>query len=613
MWQEWYEGAKLVDEAATFGYWREEMKDEALELRTFVLNTVRKEGSFLDMAIAANKLISRTLNSLGNVHIYDHALVHSPKVIRDYVGEICLLAHTIATMDVSEYERDDIDLIFTNILRVRHRIGNTALFLSGGSSLGMCHMGVVKALWEQGVLPRIITGASAGSIVCSILCSSTDDEIPGLLSTFHESDLAVFDYAHNPTTFDERLNRVSEGLAWADIDHLRRLIHNFLGDITFSDAYNKTRRICNISVSSSHPHDHTRLLNYITAPNVTIASAVVASCAVPFFFQASGLTARDPETGEIREWNDINEDYIDGSVQSDLPLKPVSEMFNVTETIVSQVNPHVTLLGLKEDSERAKPTLLSSLFEAAQDEAYERVSSMTDADILHEDLNAVLTKLASVASQDYNGHVTIITRMAFKDTLKVMQNPDTEFMKAACRAGERSTWPKLQRIKDRGVIEYALDDCLYKLRTRFAFEEGENTQARRRMLFSASGRRPSSVRRRSSAGNVHLMSDMPGPLTAEKNEQPELRRTSQSQQFPVVGGISMIPARRPRARMMPPFQHPDTFRREARGGIDFSRPLSPAESDFSEPDFEEAGDAAVGEENDGIWLKVPSRRRYRGA
>ena len=47
-----------------------------------------------------------------------------------------------------------------------------------------------------------------------------------------------------------------------------------LGDITFQEAYNRTRKILNITVSSASLYELPRLLNYITAPNVLIWSAV---------------------------------------------------------------------------------------------------------------------------------------------------------------------------------------------------------------------------------------------------------------------------------------------------------------------------------------------------
>jgi len=41
--------------------------------------------------------------------------------------------------------------------------------LSGGAYLGYYHMGIVKALFKEMLLPRVISGASAGSIITAII------------------------------------------------------------------------------------------------------------------------------------------------------------------------------------------------------------------------------------------------------------------------------------------------------------------------------------------------------------------------------------------------------------------------------------------------------------
>ncbi len=38
-------------------------------------------------------------------------------------------------------------------------------------------MGFVKALFDQGILPRVLSGASAGSIISSMIGVRTDDEL----------------------------------------------------------------------------------------------------------------------------------------------------------------------------------------------------------------------------------------------------------------------------------------------------------------------------------------------------------------------------------------------------------------------------------------------------
>ena len=52
----------------------------------------------------------------------------------------------------------------------RQALGKTALCLSGGAAFGLYHVGVIKTLWLQDMLPTIVTGSSAGSLTGSILC-----------------------------------------------------------------------------------------------------------------------------------------------------------------------------------------------------------------------------------------------------------------------------------------------------------------------------------------------------------------------------------------------------------------------------------------------------------
>ena len=55
---------------------------------------------------------------------------------------------------------------------------------------------------------------------------------------------------------------------------LKAALRENIGDVTFQEAYNRTRRILNITVSTSGTFEMPRLLNYLTAPNVLVWSAV---------------------------------------------------------------------------------------------------------------------------------------------------------------------------------------------------------------------------------------------------------------------------------------------------------------------------------------------------
>ncbi|RHY54491.1 hypothetical protein DYB30_011984, partial [Aphanomyces astaci] len=59
----------------------------------------------------------------------------------------------------------------------RHAFGRSALMLSGGGGLGLYHTGIVKTLVEEGLLPTVLSGSSAGSIVAGCVGVRTDEEL----------------------------------------------------------------------------------------------------------------------------------------------------------------------------------------------------------------------------------------------------------------------------------------------------------------------------------------------------------------------------------------------------------------------------------------------------
>jgi TAG lipase / steryl ester hydrolase / phospholipase A2 / LPA acyltransferase len=75
------------------------------------------------------------------------------------------------------------------------------------------------------------------------------------------------------------------------VKRLRRL----LADITFLEAYERTNRFLNVTVTAADTNEPPRMLNYMTAPHVVIWSAVACSSAFPGLFPAQELLARDAD------------------------------------------------------------------------------------------------------------------------------------------------------------------------------------------------------------------------------------------------------------------------------------------------------------------------------
>jgi len=511
--REFLEGRKhllyiKVQEATSYNDW----KTSVTELDELEGNNVWKairDAACYDQALVASRLcqlddarlscdikrmlfivrtsLTRDLGGMGNVELYRHSHVGTKDLIERYIDSALETLKALLELSkrLPEAELSHRQML-EQVLSARQAFGRSALLLSGGATFGMNHNGVLKTLWENKLLPRIISGASAGSIVSAILCTRTDEEIPALLDEFCHGDLAVFEEEGNEDSVLRKLTRFLTKGSLFDISHLTRVMRASLGDITFQEAYNRTRRILNICVSSASLYELPRLLNYVTAPNVLIWSAVAASCSVPFIFSPASLLAKDPRTGSTVAWNPSPQRWIDGSVDNDLPMTRLAEMFNVNHFIVSQVNPHVvpflardegflpaasdaTLTSPPPPGIRPCPAWLHTLTRLAKGEALYRMRSLAEIGVLPN----VLTKAASVLNQKYSGDITILPAIRYADFPHMLSNPSEAFMVAAALAGERATWPQLSRIRNHCAIELALDDAVQALRTRVVFSNSQ--------------------------------------------------------------------------------------------------------------------------------------------
>lgn len=430
--------------------------------------------------------LSRELGGLGNTDLYKHTYMGTKDLIEQYVRSAVKTIEDL--VEKSGYPGalpDDLDHndILEALVQTRQSYGRSALLLSGGGTFGMMHAGVLKAIFEADLLPRIISGASAGSIVCAVFCTRTPDEVPEVIRQFPYGDLAVFEEQGKEETVLDHVKRLFTEGSWSDIKHLKRVMRGLLGDITFQEAYNRTRKICNISVSTESIYELPRLLNYITAPNVMIWSAVAASCSVPFIFSGATLLVKDPQTGEHMPWNPSPQRWVDGSVDNDLPMTRLAEMFNVNHFIVSQVNPHVVPFLDKDDRlysehDDSRPelfgtphnsTFTATLTTLAKDEILHRLQFLAELGIFP----TAVTKLRSVLSQKYSGDITILPEFSVQDLPRILKNPSVDFMERATLAGERATWPKLSRIRDRCTVELAIDRSIQVIRARCIFSQSQ--------------------------------------------------------------------------------------------------------------------------------------------
>jgi len=86
-----------------------------------------------------------------------------------------------------------------------------------------------------------------------------------------------------------------------------------VGDTTFKELHDLKKWNLNITVTDMRKIDESSLMNYLTAPNVVVWSAAVASCAIPGMFEPVELFEKQ-EDGSIAPYHKTRTLYIDGSV-----------------------------------------------------------------------------------------------------------------------------------------------------------------------------------------------------------------------------------------------------------------------------------------------------------
>ncbi|KAJ5096020.1 hypothetical protein NUU61_005376 [Penicillium alfredii] len=477
--EEWRSCACELDALEDNNAWKNtfecsEYQPRLVQERLRQLEEARISCDVSRMLFLVRTALSRDLGNMSNISLYRHSHIGTKDLIDRY---ITTALDTITTLvDLSVHNRCDgleLKYILDQLLAARQAFGRSALLFSGGATFGMNHIGVLKALYEANLIPRIISGASAGSIVCAVFCTRTDDELPGLLETYAHGNFAVFNEQGREENILQKTARFLKYGSFLDISHLAYTMRSWLGDMTFQEAYNRTRRILNICVSSAGMYELPRLLNYISAPNVLIWSAVAVSCSVPLVFRPFTLMAKDPFTGEPVPWNDLDKQYIDGSVDGDLPMTRLSEMFNVNHFIVSQVNPHVVPFLPKEEGPRNEadegpafiPRWVNTMTHLAKDEVLHRMTVLSEMGVFP----IAMTKFASIMNQKYSGDINIYPELISSNFPRLLENPTTEFMLQACLSGERATWLRLSRIRNHCAIELALDGAIQQMRARVTF------------------------------------------------------------------------------------------------------------------------------------------------
>lgn len=438
---EWFAIAGEHDRLSGAGDWQQNDCTDLLhvsEIRHSIetLRVMREEGATWELTKKFQEVLFRHQGEFTHPELYHVAKTGTKAVVKEFLDEIETCLHYLVSLEV-EGVTDDYRL--EQVKRVGRVYGRPALLLSGGALLGLYHFGVIKALFEEDLLPRTISGSSMGSIMAAWACSHTDDELRTLFGDVSQINREAL----TRLPFREMLKQRTV----MNQPKLLKFLGTIMGDMTFAESVKHSRRILNITVSPLNKLQTPRLLNYLSSPEALVHHAVLASCAVPLVFKPVQLMAR--QRGVVKPWME-HELWVDGSVNGDLPFTQLTQMLNINHYITSQANPHVipflSLYG-------GKKGVLASLARMGSNITLQGSSQVLDMARRHAPYQRVRDTLATahaVTNQVYAGSDMHI-QLPFKPALyaKVLTNPTYQELQEYIRLGQQATWPQIEMIRDR--------------------------------------------------------------------------------------------------------------------------------------------------------------------
>jgi len=173
---------------------------------------------------------------------------------------------------------------------------------------------------------------------------------------------------------------------------------------------------------------------------VTLASAVVASCALPGVMAPAKLECKN-SSGQLEPFEVDGVEWIDGSVQADLPFQRISTLFNVSNYVVAQTNFHV-LPFLNKAHHPNTRSLYWRIFQTMEWDIRNRALKLSRLGLFPKLFGQDISK---VFKQKYHGNLTLVPRFTAMQTfgLKALVNPTFKDMEGYLKFGQIAAWPFL--------------------------------------------------------------------------------------------------------------------------------------------------------------------------
>lgn len=453
---EWKEAAIAFDERNGLTHWQQNERSRlydyaAIRRRLEILQITRRADDNQGLLFTLNEGIHGNLGGMGNAALYERSKFYTKQLIRDYVEEVGSALNHLAKPRVKGVSAKEKNAFFH---RAHLCYGQSALLFSGSGTYLFFHVGVLKALWEQNLIPDVISGSSGGALIAAVAGSCPREEMGEI---FTPEFLA----------FDDETREIVTNLAIGRKRNMRnedliKVIERVIPDVTFEEAFQISGLKINISIAPHQTHQKSRLMNAITSPNVMLREAVQASCCIPGVFPPVRLAARDVKGNKVpylptRKW-------VDGSLSDDLPMKRLSRLYGVNHFIVSQTNPFVLpFISAKKGNRGVISTIGNTGLKTVKDWGLAATHLLKKPLGSNEFMNKLLNGYISLVSQTYTGDINILPSSQFKNPVTALAERSVEEVMQLVQEGERSTWPMIERIRIQTHVSRILNRIIDKL------------------------------------------------------------------------------------------------------------------------------------------------------
>ncbi|CAR26776.1 hypothetical protein ZYGR_0I00470 [Zygosaccharomyces rouxii] len=513
--EEWREKAAVVDEITGSSLWRRNFFSGRYDFRS-----VLEQYAYLQKALDSKDVeaVRDRFSTTGPCMLRNFAGIVDRRLFTKSLRGTKLLIELYLEKVIEGLDLLDSTSTATSFFqRCKLSLGTTALILQGGSLFGMFHLGVIKGLLYQGLVPNVICGSSMGSSVAALFGSLPNEELAEILSgdildpikkdvdLLRSCGYGNMEQHLNLGTLIQNL--IHHGYSQDVYLFIQFVCKYIVKDLTFEEAFQATGKVLSIVI---HPTDKscTNLLNYVTAPNVLIRSAI--NCSL-----GSGVISEDPLLLCKNLDNQIEPFLIPEKAtkckylapenatmveDNGSPYQRLTELFNVNNFILSLARPYLAPLVVNDLKHEIKT---SSYY------YYKHYSDPNDA-INMADFNFpqfnftemeplafklkyhMERKLKNIAMMEFRHRmevldnlgllcswikrltidektprsateITIVPRIKSLSPIRIVEG-QLDNIPYGIESGEKSTWPVLSLIKTRCSVEFKLDQIIRERR-----------------------------------------------------------------------------------------------------------------------------------------------------